>query len=217
MLNSFTKGLGNEKATSFKLMIANVWMCRWPRLSSSTRDTTVDVTLKGGKLDITEALQLNSVTTKLWFGSELREFIQEDATERIWLDIVPAFACVISRKEYKPLVGQVLWYYSVCFDRAFGKGLNAGHWDSSSVTELNWEVDGEDVIGIEADHYVAKYVNGSVIEMQDKTIFGVATDKGMINKLPLMNTCIGAHNTVAVACPNVSDRLLLLLCTYIHI
>ena len=61
---------------------------------------------------------------------------------------------------------------------------------------------------------MAKYVNGSIVEMQDKSVFGIATDKGMINKLPLMNTCIGARNTVAVACPNVCD---LLLCVNIYI
>ena len=44
--------------------------------------------------------------------------------------------------------------------------------------------DGEDVVGAEADHYVAKYVNGSISEWQDKDVFGVATDKGQVNKLP---------------------------------
>ena len=83
--------------------------------------------------------------------------------------------------------------FSLCLDRALGKGINAGHWDSPSANELAWVVDGEDAMGIQADHFVAKYVNGSVAEMQDKSVFGIATDKGMINRLPLMNTCIGAQ------------------------
>ena len=178
----------------------------------------MDVTLKADKLDITEALHLDSSITNFWFGSDLREFIKEDSTEKFWLDIVPAFSTILTRPDYKPLIAQVLWHYSVSFDRAFGKGLNAGTWDSSSVTELSWVVDGEDATGLEADQYVAKYVNGCVADLQDKTVFGIATDKGMINKLPLMNTCIGAKNTVAMARPNVSDLFLLLYlntCIYI--
>ena len=70
-------------------------------------------------------------------------------------------------------------------------------------------------MSVNADPYVAKYVNGSIVEMQDKNVFGIATDKAMINKLPLMNTVIGASNTVALACPNVGD--LFLLCIYLYI
>ena len=69
-----------------------------------------------------------------------------------------------------------------------------------------WSVDGEDAIGDDADMYAARYVHASQMEMGDKTEYCIATDKGVVNKLPMQDTLVGSANTVVVCCPNVSDR-----------
>ncbi len=62
-----------DVAIKFRLILDELWECRWPRPSTNIQDVYREVALKAGKLDITDLVDLGFATTELWFKGTLNE------------------------------------------------------------------------------------------------------------------------------------------------
>ena len=68
----------------------------------------------------------------------------------------------------------------------------------------SWVNDEEGAPGEDADKYCAKYVASSTLAFEDAHSFTLATDKRVVCRLSLQDTCIGSNELVVVVVPNVS-------------
>ena len=195
---------GDQQFT-IPFVVTRDWKCKWPLPAKSMNDICLDLPMQGGELDITRLLDVDTPMVVDWFEGDLEEYVRTDADSgwsyfKVW----EGLSKVLTKSRYLPIMSQILYHFAMRVERFLGKCLQSGKCEGPFLRAATWDVDGEDMVGDEADMYVARYVHASVEELRSKTEFCLATDKGVVNKLPLQDTLIGTANTVVLSCPNVN-------------
>ena len=187
------------RCTTFPLAVTSEWKCRWPRPHTLASDVTCEVTISGERMDITGLKQVTSQTAKTWL--KLSGPFIEERDDRTLLNNFPAIPKIMGKSICFPFVGQLLYHFGMHIERVVGGSLKGAVTENNQfLTNAEWTTDGVCVQGDDADMYVAKYVHASCHEIQSKTEYCITTDKGIVNKLPLQDTLIGAANKVVMCC-----------------